>query len=65
MTDGTELPKLRKQLRWSDFLKFTLFERMSFDSYTSIVCSSKLQIFAFGFAKQMTDVSQARKVKPG
>ena len=34
---------------------------MTLDSYMSIICSSKLQIFAFGFAKQMTDVSQARK----
>jgi hypothetical protein len=28
-------------------------------------CSSKLQIFSFNFAKQMTDVNQSRKRKPG
>ena len=38
--------------------------RSRIGSKMAMLCNSKLQIFAFDFAKQMTDVSQARKRAP-
>ena len=45
MTDGIILSKLRKLLHWSNFLKFTLFERSRIDSKMAMLDSSKSQIF--------------------